>query len=81
MAEHKYTLLIHGGVGTILKENMSAGKEAAYQNVLTLSLNEGEKVLKERGSAIEAVEAAIKVMKASVLFNAGRASVFTIEMY
>jgi beta-aspartyl-peptidase (threonine type) len=47
MAEHKYTLLIHGGVGTILKENMSAEKEAAYQNVLTLSLNEGEKVLKK----------------------------------
>ncbi|MFT5667908.1 MAG: isoaspartyl peptidase/L-asparaginase-like protein (Ntn-hydrolase superfamily) [Vicingaceae bacterium] len=57
---------------------MSAEKEAAHQNVRTLLVNEGEKVLKERGSAISAV---IKVMGDSILFDASRGSVLPFEMH
>ncbi|MEQ8910312.1 MAG: isoaspartyl peptidase/L-asparaginase [Vicingaceae bacterium] len=75
----KYLLAIHGGVGTILKENMNAEKELAYKQVLTLALTRGEMVLQKNGTALEATEAAIKVMEDSILFNAGKGSVFTHE--
>lgn len=77
--KNKYVLVIHGGVGTIIKENMSTEKEAAYLEVLKISLLEGEKVLRNKGTAIKAVEAAIKIMEDSPLFNAGKGSVFTNE--
>ncbi|WP_299459897.1 isoaspartyl peptidase/L-asparaginase family protein [uncultured Microscilla sp.] len=77
--KNNYVLLIHGGVGTIIKENMTATKEAAYLETLKMALLAGENVLKNAGKATNAVEAAIKVMEDSPLFNAGRGAVFTHE--
>lgn len=74
-----YALAIHGGAGTILKENMSAEKEAAYTAKLSEALAAGEKVLAEGGAATDAVIAVIQVMEASPLFNAGKGAVFTAE--
>lgn len=71
------TLVIHGGAGTIVKEDMTPELEAAYQEGLKDALNAGFAVLEEGGSAINAVKAAIVVMEDNVLFNAGRGSVFT----
>ena len=73
----KYTLVIHGGAGTILKEDMTPDLEAAYQQGLEAALNAGFAVLDQGGTAINAVKAAIVVMEDNVLFNAGRGSVFT----
>lgn len=70
-------LIIHGGAGTILKENMSAEKEKAYQQKLEESLKAGYSVLENGGTSIEAVVAAIKIMEDSPLFNAGKGAVFT----
>ena len=72
-----YCLVIHGGVGTILRENMSAEKEKAYELSLEAALKAGQEILKRKGSALQAVEAALKVMEDSPLFNAGKGSVFT----
>ncbi len=71
------TLVIHGGAGTIVKEDMTPELEAAYQEGLTEALNAGFAVLEEGGSAVNAVKAAIVIMEDNVLFNAGRGSVFT----
>ncbi|MFZ6051822.1 isoaspartyl peptidase/L-asparaginase family protein [Halocola ammonii] len=79
MSTGKFVLAIHGGVGTILKENMIAAKETAYRKTLGEALDAGEKILKKGGKAIDAVEAAIIVLEDSPLFNAGRGSVFTHE--
>ncbi|NQY11709.1 MAG: isoaspartyl peptidase/L-asparaginase [Flavobacteriales bacterium] len=80
MEENKnYRLLIHGGVGTILKENMTAEKEAAYLKTLTKSLEAGEDILKNNGSAVKAVEAAVAVLEDSPLFNAGKGAVFNSD--
>jgi L-asparaginase / beta-aspartyl-peptidase len=73
----RYTLVIHGGAGTILKEDMTPELEAAYQQGLEAGLKAGFAVLEEGGTAINAVKAAIVVMEDNVLFNAGRGSVFT----
>lgn len=77
MAEKKFTIVIHGGAGTILKEDMTPELEAAYSEVLSESVEAGYAVLEEGGSAVNAVKAAIVVMEDNILFNAGKGSVFT----
>ena len=76
-AEQPYGLVIHGGAGTITRENMSTEKEAEYISKLTAALKTGYAILEIGGSSIDAVEATIKVMEDSPLFNAGKGAVFT----
>ncbi|MBL4716222.1 MAG: beta-aspartyl-peptidase [Bacteroidetes bacterium] len=75
--EDKFTLVIHGGAGTILKKNMTPEREQAYKDILQESLITGHTILKNGGTSIDAVEAAVKVMEDSPLFNAGKGAVFT----
>jgi len=72
-----YTLVIHGGAGTILKEDMTPELEAAYLEGLEAGLTTGYAVLEEGGTAINAVKAALVILEDNLLFNAGRGSVFT----
>ena len=73
----KYVLAIHGGAGTILKENMTDSLEQAYIEKLTESLQAGYDQIKQGKSSLDAIEAAIHVMEDSPLFNAGKGAVFT----
>src|SRR5436853_1252453 len=73
----KLTLVIHGGAGTINKEEMSAELEKAYLSGLQEALDAGFAVLEEGGSAINAAKAAAVILEDNLLFNAGRGSVFT----
>ena len=73
----KYTLALHGGAGTILKEDMTAELEAAYLKGLEDALAAGYAVLDEGGTAVNAVKATVVVLEDNMLFNAGRGSVFT----
>jgi beta-aspartyl-peptidase (threonine type) len=71
-----YTLVLHGGAGTILRKNMTPEKEAAYRKALEDALEAGYALLAKGGTAIDAVRAAVVVLEDNVLFNAGRGSVF-----
>jgi beta-aspartyl-peptidase (threonine type) len=73
----KLTLVIHGGAGTITREEMSQELEKAYLEALQDALDAGYGVLEEGGSAVNAVKAAAVVLEDNLLFNAGRGSVFT----
>jgi beta-aspartyl-peptidase (threonine type) len=73
----KFTIAIHGGAGTILREHMTTDLEAAYKEGLKTAVNAGYAVLEEGGAAVNAVKAAIVVLEDNILFNAGRGSVFT----
>ncbi len=73
------SLVIHGGAGTIRRENMSAEQDSAYRAKLTEALEAGYAVLDKGEPAMNAVIAAIQIMEESPLFNAGRGSVFTSE--
>ncbi|HYM93589.1 MAG TPA: isoaspartyl peptidase/L-asparaginase, partial [Chitinophagaceae bacterium] len=73
----KYTLVIHGGAGTILRQNMTAGMEAAYLKGLEEALAAGYIILENGGAALMAVKAAVISLEDNILFNAGRGSVFT----
>jgi len=72
-----FTIAIHGGAGTILREDMTPELEKAYTDALNEALDAGYAVLERGGSAINAVKAACIVLEDNVLFNAGRGSVFT----
>jgi beta-aspartyl-peptidase (threonine type) len=73
----KFTIVIHGGAGTILKEQMTPDLEAAYSEGLKTAVDAGFAVLEQGGAAVNAVKAAIVVLEDNILFNAGRGSVFT----
>ncbi len=74
-----YVLVIHGGAGTILRGTMTPELETAYRQGLEKALQAGSEILKNKGSAIDAVEAAVKVLEDDSLFNAGKGAVFTNE--
>ncbi len=73
----KISIAIHGGAGTILKEDMTTELEEAYRQALKEALAAGYAVLENGGTSINAVKAAVVVMEDSPLFNAGKGSVFT----
>ncbi len=69
-------IAIHGGAGTIVREEMTPQIEAKYRHKLRQALAAGHGLLVKGGSSIDAVQAAIVVMEDSPLFNAGRGAVF-----
>jgi beta-aspartyl-peptidase (threonine type) len=72
-----FTIVIHGGAGTILKEDMTPQLESAYFAGLQQALDISYAVLEQGGTAVNAVKAALVLLEDNVLFNAGRGSVFT----
>ena len=74
-----FGIVIHGGAGTILKENMSDSLEQAYKAKLEEAIRTGHEILANGGTAIEAVQRTINIMENSPLFNAGKGAVFTNE--
>jgi L-asparaginase / beta-aspartyl-peptidase len=72
-----FKIVIHGGAGTITRQNMTAEMEQQYRAALTEALQTGHKILNGGGSSLDAVEAAIRIMEDSPLFNAGKGAVFT----
>ncbi|MGZ3901820.1 MAG: isoaspartyl peptidase/L-asparaginase, partial [Bacteroidia bacterium] len=74
-----FAIVIHGGAGTILKENMNEELEKKYTAKLDEALKAGYDTLGKGGSSIDAVVVAIKILEDSPLFNAGKGSVFTAD--
>ena len=68
-------LAIHGGAGTILRENMTPEMDQRFRQALTQALEAGYAALEAGGNALDAVEAAIRPMEDSPLFNSGRGAV------
>lgn len=79
LSQNKFGIVIHGGAGTINKENISPEKEEAYKSKLNEALLTGYKILEFGGSSLDAIETVIKIMENSPLFNAGKGAVFTEE--
>ncbi|MEM0517510.1 MULTISPECIES: isoaspartyl peptidase/L-asparaginase family protein [Aequorivita] len=72
-----FGIVIHGGAGTILKENMSDSLETAYMLKLKEAISTGHEILKNGGTSLEAVTQTINILENSPLFNAGKGAVFT----
>jgi beta-aspartyl-peptidase (threonine type) len=74
-----WQLAIHGGAGVLEKGDLTPEKEAAYRAGLAAALEAGAKVLRSKGTSLDAVEAAVRVLEDNPLFNAGKGAVFTAE--
>jgi len=74
-----FVLVVHGGAGTILKSDMTDAREKEYTAGLQSALQAGYRILEHGGTALDAVEAAVKVLEDNPLFNAGKGAVFTNE--
>lgn len=72
-----FSIVIHGGAGTILKKNMTPEQEALYKAKLEEAIKVGYHILKKGGSSLDAVQKTINVLEDSPLFNAGKGAVFT----
>jgi beta-aspartyl-peptidase (threonine type) len=77
--DSRWSIAIHGGAGTILRENLSDDKRREYEAGLGAALDAGGKLLGEGGDALDAVAAAVVLLENDALFNAGRGATFTFE--
>jgi beta-aspartyl-peptidase (threonine type) len=75
----KWTLVIHGGCGAMRPDKLPPEQEEAARAGLDAALNAGAAVLAAGGSALDAVEAAARVLEEDPAFNAGRGSVLTAD--
>lgn len=73
----KISMVIHGGAGTILKEEMTPELESEYCAGLQGALDAGYNVMENGGRAIDAVKASVMSLEDNPLFNAGKGAVFT----
>jgi beta-aspartyl-peptidase (threonine type) len=78
-SKRPYSLAVHGGAGTILREALNPELEQEYREALVLAIAAGEGILQNGGSAVDAVEAAVSEMEDCELFNAGKGAVYTHE--
>lgn len=74
-----YTLLIHGGAGNIVKENMPEAVQKMYADSLQKALHIGDSILSMGGSSMDAVEACIRFLEDCPLFNAGKGAVYNAD--
>ena len=77
LSNNHFGIVIHGGAGTMEKENYTAEQISAYENKLSEALNKGYSILDSGGTALDAVEQTIIILENSPLFNAGKGAVFT----
>ena len=77
MATGKWRLVLHGGAGSMRPGRLDPKQERCARDGLEAALAAGSSVLEKRESALDAVEAAVRVLEEDPCFNAGRGSVLT----
>ena len=68
----QFTLLLHGGGGTGWDK---AAKQNRKKEVMARSLEAGSEVLRKGGTAVDAVEVAVRTMEDAPVYNAGRGGI------
>lgn len=79
LSAQNYAIVIHGGAGSVVPERINSELQPLYEAKMKEALKAGEAVLKDGGTAQDAVVAAITVMEESPLFNAGLGAVMTYD--
>jgi beta-aspartyl-peptidase (threonine type) len=74
-----WSLVVHGGAGVIERRHLNPEQDRAYRDALARAAEAGAAALRAGGRALDAAEAAVRLMEDEPLFNAGRGAVFTAE--
>ena len=74
-----WKLVIHGGSGSMRPGKLAEGLDELGRTGLDAALEAGEAILSAGGSALDAVEAAARVLEEDPCFNAGRGSVLAYD--
>ena len=74
-----WKLVIHGGSGSMRPGMLTPPLDEAGRSGLNAALDAGEAILAAGGSALDAVEAAARVLEEDPCFNAGRGSVLAYD--
>jgi beta-aspartyl-peptidase (threonine type) len=77
MTETRWRLVIHGGAGSMRPGRLDPEQEKCARAGLEAALTAGAAILDKRETALDAVEAAVRVLEEDACFNAGRGSVLT----
>ena len=77
MTETRWRLVVHGGAGSMRPGRLPPEQEKCARAGLEAALAAGSAILEKRERAIDAVEAAVRVLEEDSCFNAGRGSVLT----
>ncbi len=75
----KWAIVMHGGAGVIERSSMTPERDKAYRAGLDEAIHAAARVLDAGGSAVDAVEAGLRVLEDNPMFNAGKGAVFTAE--
>ncbi len=75
----RWAIVMHGGAGVIERSTMTPEREAAYRAGMDRAIHAAAKVLEANGSAVDAVEAGLRVLEDDPLFNAGKGAVFAAD--
>jgi beta-aspartyl-peptidase (threonine type) len=79
LAQGPTAIAIHGGAGTIERGKLSQAQEVAIRSALDEALEAGHLILRQGGSSMDAVVAAVRILEDAPEFNAGRGAVLTHE--
>ena len=73
----RWSIAIHGGSGSMTRATLTDAAQANHLAALETARDAGSAILASRGSALDAVVAAVAVLEDDPKFNAGRGAVFT----
>ncbi|MES2002585.1 MAG: isoaspartyl peptidase/L-asparaginase [Pseudomonadota bacterium] len=79
MTDRDWRLVVHGGSGAMRPGSLDMATEQVALDGLDAALAAGSDILSGGGSAIAAVEAAVRSLEEDPHFNAGRGSVLTAD--
>jgi len=77
MPQHAWSLVVHGGAGILTHDSVDAATDAATRAALAEALGAGAALLERGGSALDAVETAVRLLEDDPNFNAAHGAVFT----
>lgn len=79
MTDRRWRLVVHGGSGAMRPGSLDPAAEQGALGGLDQALAAGGDILSGGGSAVTAVEAAVRTLEEDPHFNAGRGSVLTAD--
>ncbi|MEX0608797.1 MAG: isoaspartyl peptidase/L-asparaginase [Balneolaceae bacterium] len=76
--QKEWSIALHGGAGFV-SPDMAEEDKQAYFSALEEAITIGSDILREGGSALDAVEKTVNYLEDHEMFNAGKGAVFTSE--